>query len=176
MKYLKILSFLFLVICFTSCSGVDIERHTTDIAKEKDMSDGHTNRQETSQGSGPLDDFIEGMNPFGGGEAYFGFGGSITFGAALGKVNFMPLSSVDSNSGIIITEWYNISNDETRIKINVQVLNDEMTDDSILVQLFQQNFDGNKWVDQGNDVATADKIKFSILEEARLLKTTADLS
>ena len=88
----------------------------------------------------------------------------------------MPLASVDSNSGIIITEWYNIKNDETRIKINIQVLNDEMTDNSITVQLFEQKFDGSKWVDQGNDTVTADKIKFSILEEARLLKTTADLS
>ena len=176
MKNLKILTFLFLAFCFTSCNGIEIERHTTDIAKEKDMSDGHTNRQEMNQGSGPLDGFLEEMNPFGKGDAYFGFGGSITFGTALGKVNFMPLSSVDSGAGIIITEWYNISNDETRIKINVQVLNDEMTDDSLLVQLFQQSFDGSKWVDKGNDAITADKIKFSILEEARLLKTTADLS
>ena len=164
------------MLFFASCSGVDIVRNETDIDKEKDMSAGNSNRSGYDTGSGPLDDFIEGMNPFSGGDAYFGFGGSITFGAALGKVSFMPLSSVDSNAGIIITEWYNISNDETRIKINIQVLNDEMTDQSILVQLFQQNFDGNKWVDRGNDAATADKIKFSILEEARLLKTTADLS
>ena len=51
-----------------------------------------------------------------------------------------------------------------------------MIDSSISVQLFKQSFDGSKWVDQGNDATTADKIKFSILEEARLLKTTADLS
>ena len=176
MKISKFLSFIGILILLYSCSGLDIQRHETDIHKEKDMSDGTTKRQDKAQGSGPLDEFIEGMNPFDGGDSYFGFGGSITFGAALNKVNFMPLSSVDSNAGIIITEWYNISNDETRIKINVQVLNDEMTEDSILVQLFQQNFDGSKWVDQGNDAATADKIKFSILEEARLLKTTADLS
>ena len=88
----------------------------------------------------------------------------------------MPLSSVDANSGVISTEWYNISNDETRIKKNIQVLNDEMNDDSILVQLFQQYFYGEKCVDRGNDKDKADKIQFSILEEARLLKTTADLS
>ncbi len=176
MKNLKILPFLLLLFFLSSCASLDIVRNETDIDKEKDMSDGKSNRQGFDTGSGPFDEFMDGINPFGGGDAYYGFGGSITFGAALGKINFMPLSSVDANSGVIITEWYNISNDETRIKINIQVLNDEMNDDSILVQLFQQNFDGEKWVDRGNDKDKADKIKFSILEEARLLKTTADLS
>ena len=174
MKNLKILSFLFLALFLTTCAGVDVERHNTDVKKEKDMSHGRS--IESPDTGSFLDDLIDDFNLPGSGGTVFGFSGSITFGAALDKTNFMPLASVDSDSGIIITEWYNISDDETRIKINIQVFNDEMIDSSISVQLFQQKFDGSKWVDQGNDSATADKIKFSILEEARLLKTTADLS
>ena len=174
MENRKILSFLFLMLFLASCAGVDVERHNTDVKAEKDAAKGRTI---PSPDTGSfLDDLIDEFNITGSDATVFGFGGSITFGAALTKVNFMPLASVDSDSGIIITEWYNISNDETRIKINIQVLNDEMMDNSISVQLFQQNFDGSKWVDQGNDTITADKIKFSILEEARLLRTTADLS
>jgi hypothetical protein len=174
MKNRKILSILFLALFLTNCAGLDVKRHETDVKAEKDASHGRT--VVTPDSGGLLDDLLDDFSLPGSGTTVFGFGGSITFGTALTKINFMPLASVDSGSGIIITDWYNISNDETRIKINVQILNDEMMDNSISVQLFQQSFDGTKWVDQGNDATTADKIKFSILEEARLLKTTADLS
>ena len=177
MKKPIILSLAFLTLLFAGCSGLAIQRHKTDVSKEKDMSAGNTNRSSNKMESNALDNILTGLtDPIFQNDTNFGFGGSITFGAALSKVNFMPLASVDSDSGVIITEWHNISNDETRIKINVQVFNDDMIDESISVQLFQQNFDGSKWVDQGNDTATAEKIKISILEEARLLKTTADLS
>tara|TARA_B100001029_G_scaffold97179_1_gene79829 strand:+ start:1297 stop:1827 length:531 start_codon:yes stop_codon:yes gene_type:complete len=173
-KNLKFLFSISLLLIFVSCSGLDIKRHETDIRAEKDAAK-DIKRSNAGGSGGLLTDLVDDLLPESGGTV-FGFGGSISFGAALTKINFMPLASVDSNSGIIITEWYNIKNDETRIKINIQVLNDEMTDNSITVQLFEQKFDGSKWVDQGNDTVTADKIKFSILEEARLLKTTADLS
>ena len=178
MTNLKILSILFLVFFLSNCAGLDIERHETDIAKNKDDAAGTKARtgQYGNSSDGIFSDLFDGIGLPGTGGTSFGFGGSITFGAALDKTNFMPLASVDSDSGIIITEWYNISDDDTRIKINIQVFNDEMIDSSISVQLFKQKFDGSKWIDQGNDSATADKIKFSILEEARLLKTTADLS
>ena len=170
----KILSFVFLLLFLPSCAGVDVVRNETDVKAEKDAAKGR--KVLTPDSGGILDDLLDDISLPGGSTTNFGFGGSISFGSALAKVNFMPLASVDSDSGVIITEWYNISDDETRIKINIQILNDEMMDESISVQLFQQKFDGSKWVDQGNDAALADKIRFSILEEARLLKTTADLS
>ena len=174
MTKLKILTILSLVFLLANCAGVDVERHNTDVKAEKDASHGRT---VPSPDTGSfLDDLIDDFNLPGSGGTAFGFGGSITFGAALDKTNFMPLASVDSDSGIIITEWYNISDENTRIKINIQVFDDEMIESSISVQLFRQKFDGSKWIDQGNDSTTSDKIKFSILEEARLLKTTADLS
>ena len=173
MKNPKILSFVFLLLFLPSCAGVDVVRNETDVKAEKDAAAG---RKVLAPDSGGVLDDLFGDISLPGGSTNFGFGGSISFGAALAKVNFMPLASVDSDSGVIITEWYNISDDETRIKINIQILNDEMMDESISVQLFQQKFDGSKWVDQGNNAALADKVKFSILEEARLLKTTADLS
>jgi hypothetical protein len=42
--------------------------------------------------------------------------------------------------------------------------------------MFTQRFDGSKWVDQGLDTEKANKIKESILSEARSLKTAIDLS
>ena len=106
----------------------------------------------------------------------FGFKGSVTFQVALDKVSFMPLSSVDTASGIIITDWYNIDKDNLRLKINIRVLNNEIASNSIDVQIFKQSFDGQKWIDQGSDLEQASKIKKSILDEARTLQATIDLS
>ena len=104
------------------------------------------------------------------------YGGSITFQTALDKVNFMPLASVDAASGVIITDWYNIEGNNIRIKINIRIFDQNMTDDSLNVQMFKQEFDGAKWNDQGNDESQASKIKKAILEEARVLQATIDLS
>tara|TARA_B100000575_G_C22918887_1_gene533163 strand:+ start:242 stop:757 length:516 start_codon:yes stop_codon:yes gene_type:complete len=104
------------------------------------------------------------------------YAGSITFQTALDKVSFMPLSSVDAASGVIITDWYNIDGNELRVKINIRIFDQSMTDESISVQMFKQNFDGSKWNDLGNDEQQSSKIKRSILEEARVLQATIDLS
>ena len=101
---------------------------------------------------------------------------NLTFNVILDKLDFMPLSSVDSASGVVITDWYTIEEGELRIKVNVRILDDQLTEDSITVQMFKQNFDGTKWNDQGLDKEKADKIKESILIEARSLKTVIDLS
>ena len=62
------------------------------------------------------------------------------------------------------------------IKINVRLLDAELTDNSISVQMFTQKFDGENWIDQGLNTEKANKIKNSILSEARALKTAVDLS
>jgi len=104
------------------------------------------------------------------------YAGSITFQTALDKVDFMPLASVDAASGVIITDWYSIEGNNLRVKINIRISDQNMTDDSITVQMFKQEFDGTKWNDQGNDETQASKIKQAILKEARVLQATIDLS
>ena len=104
------------------------------------------------------------------------FASSIVFETALDKMNFMPLASVDSNAGIIITDWYGINNNQDRIKINIRVINQTLEDSSINVTMFQQKFDGSKWVDTTTDGMQSEKIKNSILEDARKLQATIDLS
>ena len=101
---------------------------------------------------------------------------TLTFNVILDKLSFMPLASVDSASGIVITDWYAVEANELRIKINVRLIDGELTDNSISVQMFTQKFDGTKWIDQGLDAEKANQIKDSILSEARSLKTAIDLS
>ena len=104
------------------------------------------------------------------------FASSIVFETALDKLSFMPLASVDSNAGIIITDWYGINDNQDRIKINIRVINQTLDDNSISVTIFQQKFDGSKWVDTATDGTQSEKIKNSILEDARKLQATIDLS
>ena len=100
---------------------------------------------------------------------------SITFNVALDKVGFMPLISVDSMSGIIVTDWYSLDDGESRIKINIRVVDQEMTDESLIVSLFTQTLDGDRWIDQGINSEQSLKIKESILTSARSLKIASEL-
>ena len=100
---------------------------------------------------------------------------SISFDVALDKISFMPLLSVDSMSGVIVTDWYSIDDGQSRIKINIRIINQEMTDESVVVSLFSQSLDGDRWVDQGINSEQSLKIKESILSSARSLKIASEL-
>ena len=100
---------------------------------------------------------------------------SITFSVALDKIGFMPLISVDSMSGIIVTDWYSLDDGESRIKINIRVVDQEMTNESLVVSLFTQTLEGDRWIDQGINSEQSLKIKESILTSARALKIASEL-
>ena len=94
---------------------------------------------------------------------------------ALDKIGFMPLISVDSMSGVIVTDWYSLDNGKNRIKINVRVVDQEMSNESVVVSLFTQSLDGDRWIDQGINSEQSLKIKESILSSARALKIASEL-
>ena len=87
----------------------------------------------------------------------------------------MPLISVDSLSGVIVTDWYSLDDGQNRIKINIRIIDQEMTDDSVVVSLFTQSLDDNRWIDQGVNSDQSIKIKESILSSARSLKIASEL-
>ena len=94
---------------------------------------------------------------------------------ALDKVGFMPLISVDSMSGIIVTDWYSLDDGQTRIKMNIRIVDQEMSDESVTVSLFTQTLDGDRWIDQGINSEQSLKIKESILTSARSLAIASEL-
>ncbi len=100
---------------------------------------------------------------------------SLTFEVALDKISFMPLLSVDSMSGVIVTDWYSLDSGQSRIKINVRVIDQEMTSKSLEVSLFTQTLDDDRWIDQGINSEQSLKIKESILSTARSLKIASGL-
>ena len=168
--------FILLTLLFQSCSQLDIVPNRTtheDIVKDN-MKDGQA--RNTNIFDEDSDFSLRKMVLGDDGAELTMSVDSITFNVVLDKLSFMPLASVDSASGIVITDWYSIEENNLRIKINVRLLDSELTDNSIIVQMFTQEFDGNIWIDQGMDLEKANKIKNSILTEARALKTAVDLS
>ena len=100
---------------------------------------------------------------------------SITFEVALDQVDFMPLVSVDSVSGVIVTDWYSLDDGNTRMKINIRVVDQQMLNESLVVSLFTQTLKNDRWTDDGINAEQSQKIKESILSSARALKVASEL-
>jgi hypothetical protein len=60
--------------------------------------------------------------------------------ASLDTLDFMPLISADYGGGILITDWYNESNNyQDYIKISIRFLTNEIRSDSIKVKVYTKN-------------------------------------
>ena len=58
----------------------------------------------------------------------------------------VPIASVDSSSGIIISDWYNLkNNDSERVKITVLVNSIELRADGVSVKIFKQIKNTGQW-------------------------------
>ena len=89
----------------------------------------------------------------------------------------MPLDSMDSDGGVITTDWYDIANIENeRVKFVVYILNDQINNDSLDIKMFKQEFNGSIWKSAGTDDNLVKKMKSSILQEAQRLATAASQS
>ena len=160
------------ILLFSSCSSLDIKQNKTDPLREHRETDSKPILQIDEEGYAgrSLKELILGES-----NTVVSMGDQITFQVALDKLDFIPKVSVDSSSGVIITDWYDV-NDSDRIKIEVRVIDDNLTNESLQVKLFKQNFNGSRWVDSDGDINQAEKIKNSILNDARTIRTTIDLS
>ena len=170
----------FVFIFLQGCESLAVKEEDTGLSKKQEIIKKKIEEDDLRIGSTStlLDNPNQWFDGFGlfddNGENNFNVN-SIAFKVALDKLSFMPLQSVDDSSGIIVTDWYSFNEENQRIKINLRVLNQELNDDSIIVVLFIQKYDGNKWVDLGTDEVRAMKIKKSILEEARKLQIASEL-
>ena len=82
----------------------------------------------------------------------------------------MPLASVDSNSGIIITDWYNLkSKNNERVKISVLVNSIELRADGIKVSIFKQIRNANTWRSSKVNPNIIKNLERKIVKKAGLL-------
>ena len=98
--------------------------------------------------------------------------------AALDTVSVMPLDSVDTFGGAIITEWYAHPDDPTkRIKIAIFILDQELRADAVKVQTYlQQRPEGMfEWQDIGRDDGLSNRLEELILTRAREIRAASIL-
>ncbi|MFZ4688054.1 MAG: DUF3576 domain-containing protein [Polymorphobacter sp.] len=91
--------------------------------------------------------------------------------ASLDTIGFMPLAQVDSNGGIIITDWYATpQSPNERVKVTIAILDTELRSDAIAVTAIRQTLAGSGWVDAPVRAGTVQKLEETILSRARDLR------
>ncbi|MDA9591961.1 DUF3576 domain-containing protein, partial [Pelagibacteraceae bacterium] len=115
---------------------MDVPQNKTDMYKEKKQADGKTATTK------PITDLL----PQFFGNSVANINVLITYEVALSKFQVMPLITASKTDGIITTDWYSAgSNTNERFKFNVIIKDDEMTSDSIIINMFKEKLDGGVW-------------------------------
>jgi len=96
--------------------------------------------------------------------------------ASLDTVSFMPLASADPFGGVIITDWYTPQEKpDERFKVNVFIMDRQLTSTGVQVKVFRQVNKKGKWVDNPVADNTGPQMEDAILTRARQLRV-ADLN
>ena len=135
----------------------------------------------TTGGANPDDDrLLKGLSLFGSGSksaAPSGLGiNSYLWRASLDTLAFMPLTTVDSTGGVIITDWHaNPQVPGERFKLTVYILDTRLRADGVKVAVFrQEQAEGSsEWRDASVSTKTATQLENQILRRARELKVGA---
>ena len=92
--------------------------------------------------------------------------------ASLDTISFMPLLTADYGGGIIITDWYNSTNNENQsIKISIQFLSNEVRADALDIKVFKKNCE----IDKNCKIVSSEgklnnELKLAILKKAAILE------
>lgn len=88
--------------------------------------------------------------------------------ASIEILDFAPLASVDSNSGVIITDWYSPKdNPHFSFKINIIIKDDVISPNAIKVKIFKKLLKNNHWEEVESEYKLAFIIEDKILRRAR---------
>ena len=91
--------------------------------------------------------------------------------ASLETIAFMPVASVDSNGGVIVTDWYvSPATPNERIKITVAILDTVLRADAVRVSANRQQLGASGWIEVPVRAGTVQKLEETILGHARDLR------
>ena len=91
--------------------------------------------------------------------------------AALDKLSFMPLQTIDLKDGVIITGWSTIAiHTKEKFKLEVHILSTELRDGSVEVAGFKKVLKNGQWVEENLNSRVTGQIAESIIERARILQ------
>jgi hypothetical protein len=89
--------------------------------------------------------------------------------SSLKLINFMPLVSADPFSGVIITDWYSLNENE-KYKVDIYILEENLTSNTVQVKVFKQVKNGGSWVNTAVSGEMPTKLENAILNTARQLR------
>lgn len=91
--------------------------------------------------------------------------------AALDTLSFMPMEQVDSNGGVIVTDWYaNPAAPTERMKLTVTILDADLRADALRVAASRQLYNGTQWLEAPVQAATVQRLEEIILTRAREIR------
>ena len=94
--------------------------------------------------------------------------------AALDTLSFAPMAQVDSNGGVIVTDWYTSPNSPNeRVKVTATILDQDLRADALRIAASRQTLQGGQWVDAPVAAATVQRLEDIILTRARDLRRAA---
>jgi predicted small lipoprotein YifL len=94
--------------------------------------------------------------------------------ASLDALSFMPMAQVDSNGGVIVTDWYSTpANPTERMKVTVTIIDQDLRADALRVAASRQLLTNGQWTDAVVQAATVQKLEDVILAKARDLRRSA---
>lgn len=94
--------------------------------------------------------------------------------AALETLSFAPMAQVDSNGGVMVTDWYtNPNSPNERVKVTATILDRDLRADALRVATSRQVLQGGQWIDAPVAAATVQKLEEIILTRARDLRRNA---
>lgn len=94
--------------------------------------------------------------------------------AALETLSFAPMAQVDSNGGVMVTDWYtNPNSPNERVKVTATILDRDLRADALRVAASRQVLQNGQWIDAPVAAATVQKLEEIILTRARDLRRNA---
>ena len=132
-KKLYVFSLIFCSLLLSSCSGGIFKKVDT---RKVPVNASERARQAVTEGRG-----VGIGNIFKGGKTNYEFSSSNPmWRASLDTLDFLPLTNVDYSGGMIISDWYSVTNSNSdSIKISLRFLSNEIRSDSIKVTVFKKN-------------------------------------
>ena len=92
--------------------------------------------------------------------------------ASLDTISFMPLLTADYGGGIIVTDWFNSTNNENQsIKISIQFLSNEIRSDALSIKVFKKECK----IDKNCKIVSSEgklngELKLAILKKAAIFE------
>ena len=95
--------------------------------------------------------------------------------ASLDTIAFMPIAKVDSNGGVIVTDWYqNPKAPGERVKVSIFILDADLRADAVRVAVSRQiAANAGGWADAPVAAGTQQRMEEVILGRARDLRRAA---